>query len=97
MDSTGKCKLWKQIAGRGAFASVTVSTTASERGLAVTVSAEVSGNPFVDAARAGVSQQTGIDQGALSRFVHGKRGLTLDNVDLIANLLGLEVTQKKAK
>lgn len=50
-----------------------------------------------DLTRYQISQQTGIDQAALSRFVHGERGLALDNVDLIAELLGLEVTQKKAK
>lgn len=54
MEFTGKCKLWKQIAGRGAFASVTVSATHVDHGFAVTLSADVSDSPFVDAAKAGI-------------------------------------------
>ena len=36
-----------------------------------------------------ISQETGIDQATLSRFMAGKGGLGLDGIDQIARLLGL--------
>ncbi len=34
---------------------------------------------------------SGVDQAALSRFVHGKQSLTLDVVDKLAGVLGLSL------
>ncbi len=42
-----------------------------------------------------ISQETGIDQASLSRFVHGELGLSVAAIDTLADLLGLEVTTKK--
>ena len=46
--------------------------------------------------RSGVSrysiwQQTGIDQGSLSKFMDGERGLGMESIDQIAELLGLHI------
>ncbi len=38
-----------------------------------------------------ISQETAIDQGTLSRFVHGKAGLSMDALDRLATLLDLHV------
>lgn len=38
-----------------------------------------------------ISQATGIDQGALSRFIHTERGLTTASLDKLAPLLGLRI------
>jgi hypothetical protein len=54
MGSSGKGELKRQVAGRGVFASVTVTATPADRGLAVTLAADVGDNPFVDAATAGI-------------------------------------------
>ena len=72
-------------------------TIAPSWGPLVVKSAVTVWEPRFGLTRYQISQQTGIEQSALSRFVHGERGLALDNVDLIADLLGLEVTQKKEK
>ena len=52
--------------------------------------------------RSGVSrysiwQQTGIDQGSLSKFMDGERGLALESIDKLADLLGLHICTKAAK
>lgn len=39
-----------------------------------------------------ICRATGLDKGALSRFVSGERGLELANVDKLAEFLGLHVT-----
>lgn len=38
-----------------------------------------------------LAQQTGLDQGLLSKFIHGQTGLSLESVDLLAQALGLEL------
>ena len=38
---------------------------------------------------------TGIDQGTLCRFVAGKAGMTIDSLDRLADLLGLNITVGK--
>lgn len=38
-----------------------------------------------------------LDQGAMSRFMHGKQGLELATIDRLAEMLGLEITSKKGK
>ena len=38
---------------------------------------------------------TGIDQGTLSRFVAGKAGMTIDSLDRLADLLGLNITVRR--
>ncbi len=40
--------------------------------------------------------RTGIDQAALSRFVHGK-GLSMESLDALAECLGLEITRQATK
>ena len=52
--------------------------------------------------RSGVSrysiwQQTGIDQGSLSKFMDGERGLGLESIDKLADLLGLHICTADAK
>jgi transcriptional regulator with XRE-family HTH domain len=48
--------------------------------------------------RYAVSVRSGVDQAALSRFMAGKRGLSLDSVDKLVDVLGLEVrTRPKRK
>ena len=44
-----------------------------------------------------IAQVTGIDKASLSRFVNGERGLSLAAIDILADLLDLEVRQKKEK
>ena len=41
--------------------------------------------------RNAIARATGIDKGALSRFVHGERGLSLATLDVLAELLRLRV------
>jgi len=38
-----------------------------------------------------ISQESGVDQAALSRFMAGKTGLTLASLDRLADMLGLDV------
>ena len=40
-----------------------------------------------------ISQETGIGEAALSKFVHGERGLSLESLDKLAALLRLEVVR----
>ena len=42
-------------------------------------------------------QETGIDQATLSRFMHGKGGLSMDGLDRLAEALGLELVARPAK
>ena len=44
-----------------------------------------------------ISQQTGIDQSALSRFVSGERALREDALNLLAEYLQLEIVKRKRK
>lgn len=47
--------------------------------------------------RYGIWQQTGIDQGSLSKFIDGERGLSIESIDKIAELLGLHICTADAK
>ncbi len=38
-----------------------------------------------------ISQATGIDESALSKFYHGTRGLSLESLDRLCDYLGLQV------
>lgn len=44
--------------------------------------------------RYSIWQQTGIDQGSLSKFMDGERGLGLESIDKLAELLGLHIVAK---
>ena len=44
-----------------------------------------------------ISQETGIPQGQLSRFMHSKGGLSLRSVDRLCGCLGLTITARKQK
>lgn len=39
-----------------------------------------------------IAAETGIDEATLSRFMHGKGGLSMDGLDRIADCLGLNLT-----
>lgn len=41
--------------------------------------------------RYSIWQQTGIDQGSMSKFMAGERGLTLESIDKLAELLRLHI------
>ncbi len=43
------------------------------------------------------SRDTGIDKSALSRFVNGERGLSMESLDTIGDYLGLRVVAGKPK
>jgi len=38
-----------------------------------------------------LSQKSGVDEAVLCRFVHGKQGLSMESLDAIAEVLGLEI------
>jgi len=40
-------------------------------------------------------KETGIDQAGLSRFVHGEAGLSIANLEMVADCLGLELKAVK--
>lgn len=42
-----------------------------------------------------LSQQTGISQSLLSRFMHGKAFFSEESLNTLADALGLELTKKK--
>ena len=42
-------------------------------------------------------KRTGIDQSALSRFVHGQAGMSLDAIDRLMKFLELEIRQRRRK
>lgn len=44
-----------------------------------------------------ISKETGIDQAILSRFMHGKGGLSMPNLDTLAELLGWHVATEGSK
>ena len=39
-----------------------------------------------------IAKETGIDEATLSRFVHGKGGLSMEGLDAIGKCLGLQIT-----
>jgi hypothetical protein len=47
--------------------------------------------------RYSIWQQTGIDQGSLSKFMDGERGLGMESIDKIADLLGLHICTADAE
>ncbi len=50
-----------------------------------------------DLTRYRISQITGIDNAALSRFVHGERGLSEESLNSLGELLGLEIRIRRKK
>ena len=47
--------------------------------------------------RYSVWQQTGIDQGTMSKFMAGDRGLSIESIDKLADLLGLHICSADAE
>ncbi len=46
--------------------------------------------------RYAIAKATGIGQSTLSRFVRGQGGLSLDTLDKLADLLGLEIVTRRS-
>ena len=44
-----------------------------------------------------ISKLTGISEGNLSRVAHGKAGLSIENLDILIEFLGLELRPKQSK
>ena len=44
-----------------------------------------------------ISKRTGITQAQLSKFRHGKAGLSIEGIEAICDLLGLRLTADKPK
>ena len=44
-----------------------------------------------DKTRYRISQETGIAESVLSRFMHGRSGLSMESIDLICGCLGLRL------
>lgn len=42
-------------------------------------------------------QETGISQAQLCEFVHGRRGMSMENLESLADALGLEIVVRLAK
>ena len=42
-----------------------------------------------------IAQETGIDESTLAKFYHGTRGLSLDNLDLLCEYLGLRIVMDR--
>jgi plasmid maintenance system antidote protein VapI len=49
------------------------------------------------ATRADIARQTGIEESALSRFVHGERGLSMISIDILAEYFGYKLVKAKGK
>ena len=47
--------------------------------------------------RYSIWQQTGIDQGTLCKFMAGDRGLSIESIDKLADLLGLHICTADAE
>ena len=47
--------------------------------------------------RYSIWQQTGIDQGTLCKFMAGDRGLSIESIDKLAELLGLHICTADTK
>lgn len=47
--------------------------------------------------RYAIWQQAGIDQGSMSKFMAGERGLTLESIDKLAELLGLHIVAERRR
>ena len=48
-----------------------------------------------DVSRYRISQDTGLTEAALSRFVNGVAGLSLDSIDIVAEYLELDIVRRK--
>ena len=48
-----------------------------------------------DVTRYRIAQDTGIAESALSRFMSGTRGLSMDSIDILADYFGMELTPKR--
>jgi transcriptional regulator with XRE-family HTH domain len=48
-----------------------------------------------DVSRYRIAKETGLTEAALSRFVNGVAGLSLESIDKIGEYLGLEITTRK--
>jgi transcriptional regulator with XRE-family HTH domain len=44
-----------------------------------------------------ICQEIGLPQSAMSRFMNGKGGIAMENLDRLAELLGIAVCAKKAR
>ena len=44
-----------------------------------------------------IARESGIDIATISRFIHGKGGLSMDGLDNIANCLGVRITSEKPR
>ncbi len=44
-----------------------------------------------------LARATGVDKSALSRFVNGERGLSMEGIDAIGQCLGLRIVADKLK
>ena len=42
-----------------------------------------------------IANDTGIDESSLGKFFHGKRGLSLHNLDRLCEYLGLQIVKTK--
>ena len=42
-----------------------------------------------------IAQDTGINEGALGKFYHGERGLSLDSLDRLSEYLGLRIVMER--
>ena len=42
-----------------------------------------------------IAQDTGIDESTLAKFFHGTRGLSLNNLDLLCEYLGLRIVMDR--
>jgi transcriptional regulator with XRE-family HTH domain len=47
--------------------------------------------------RYSISLKTGIAQSTLSKFVNGERGISLESVDKLIDILGLEIRPRRRK
>jgi transcriptional regulator with XRE-family HTH domain len=81
--------IWRQAAG-------TIPGMAKKPTLSESLRAALKNSPET---RYQISRATGISQAQLSRFLHGKVGLTLANLDLLCNHLGVQIVgpDKKGK
>lgn len=42
-----------------------------------------------------IAQDTGLDESTLAKFYHGTRGLSLDNLDLLCEYLGVRIVVER--
>lgn len=47
--------------------------------------------------RYAIGQATGLDKASLSKFMSGERGLGLESIDKLAELLGLHIVRKRGR